>query len=69
MNRYVWNVTGLSEVRWERYGEKAKDDGHTFRYSGRQTNMNMVSDFLCMKVPSIRYWDSIPSLALSAPYD
>ena len=54
MNRYEWNVTGLSEVRWKRYGDKTTDERHKFHYGGRKTNMNIVSDFSCTKIPSIQ---------------
>ena len=30
MSRYHWNIVGLYEMRWKRFGEMSTDDGHKF---------------------------------------
>ena len=36
MNRYSWNVLGISEVRWLNFGEATTDEGHKIWYSGER---------------------------------
>ena len=36
MNRYEWNVLGMSEVRWLNFGEITTDERHKLWYSGEQ---------------------------------
>lgn len=37
LNRYRWDVIGLSEVRWTGFGELTTTDGHKIWYSGDDT--------------------------------
>ena len=35
MERYHWNILGISETRWKDHGETTTNDGHLFYYSGK----------------------------------
>ncbi len=35
MERYHWNILGLSETRWKNQGETTTNEGHKFYYSGK----------------------------------
>mgnify|MGYP006273469667 CR=1 FL=1 len=37
LQRYQWDIIGLSEVRWTGFGESVTDDGHKIWFSGRET--------------------------------
>ncbi len=36
MNRYLWNILGLCEVRWKNFGETSILEGHKLYFSGRE---------------------------------
>ncbi|XP_072022944.1 craniofacial development protein 2-like [Amphiura filiformis] len=36
LDRYQWNIIGLSEARWKFHGEMCTDEGHKLYYSGSE---------------------------------
>ena len=36
MDRYGWNILGLSEMKWKNFGETTTEEGHKIFFSGRE---------------------------------
>eukprot|EP00745_Piridium_sociabile_P014565 TRINITY_DN21504_c0_g3_i3.p1 TRINITY_DN21504_c0_g3~~TRINITY_DN21504_c0_g3_i3.p1 ORF type:complete len:211 (-),score=34.41 TRINITY_DN21504_c0_g3_i3:29-661(-) len=49
MERYRWNILGLSEVRWKKIGEASTDEGHKIYFSGREDKHEQGVGFLVHK--------------------
>ena len=47
MDRYRLNILGLCEMKWKKFGETTKEQGHKFFYSEEmRINTSMALDFL-----------------------
>ena len=49
LDRYRWDVIGLSEIRWLGTGEETTDNGHTLLYSGQEKLKRHEVGFLIRK--------------------
>ena len=49
MERYHWNILGLSETRWKNQGETTTNEGHKFYYSGKDDKHEHGVGFLIHK--------------------
>ena len=49
MERYHWNILGISETRWKNQGETTTNDGHIFYYSGKDDKHEHGVGFLIHK--------------------
>ena len=49
MNRYHWNILGLSEVRWKNIGETPTQEGHKLYLSGSEDGHEHGVGFLVHK--------------------
>ena len=49
MNRYHWNILGLSEVRWKNIGETPTQEGHKLYFSGSEDRHEHGVGFLVHK--------------------
>jgi len=49
LERYRWDIIGLSEVRWLNFGELTTDDGHKIWWSGEEKTHNNGVAFIVRK--------------------
>ncbi|XP_072051944.1 uncharacterized protein [Amphiura filiformis] len=49
LDRYHWNIIGLSEARWKFHGEMCTDEGHKLYYSGSETKHEYGVGFIIHK--------------------
>ena len=49
LERYQWELIGLSEMRWKDFGEITTDNGHKLYYSGKQDKHEEGVGFLAHK--------------------
>jgi len=63
MNKYEWNVLGLSEVRWLNFGEVLTEEGHKMWYSGEQDKHELGVALMIHKdtVNSVINWQPVSS--------
>ena len=48
MNRYIWNILGLCEMRWKNFG-KTTEEGHKVFFSGKEDKHKQGLGFLVHK--------------------
>ena len=49
MGRYRWNLVGLYEMRWKKFGEMSTDDGHRVYFSEEEDRHEYGVGFLVHK--------------------
>ena len=49
MNRYHWNILGLCEMRWKKFGEMPSDDKYKVYFSGENARHEHGVSFLVHK--------------------
>ena len=49
MDRYRWNILGLSEMRWKNFGETTTEEGHKVFFSGKEDKHKHSVGFLVHK--------------------
>ena len=49
MDRYRWNILGLSEMRWKNFGERTTEEGYNVFFSGKKDKHEHCVGFLVHK--------------------
>ena len=49
MDRYRWNILGLCEMKWKKFGETTTEEGHKVFFSGKEDKHEHGIGFLVHK--------------------